>query len=36
MPSTARDWMLTISAEKHTQQDVEELLDVLGLSLIHI
>lgn len=30
MPSTARDWMLTISAEKHTQQDVEELLDVLG------
>ena len=22
--------MLTISAEKHTQQDVEELLDVLG------
>ena len=30
MPSTARDWMLTISAEKHTQQAVEELLDVLG------
>lgn len=30
MPSTARDWMLTISAEKHTRQDVEELLDILG------
>lgn len=30
MPSTARDWMLTISAEKHTQQAVKELLDVLG------
>ena len=22
--------MLTISAEKHTRQDVEELLDILG------
>lgn len=30
MPLTARDWMLTISAEKHTRQDVEELLDILG------
>ena len=33
MPSTARDWMLTISAEKHTRQDVEELLDILGIKI---
>lgn len=30
MPTTTRDWMLTISADKHDRQEVEDMLDTLG------